>query len=163
MTMNPLLYKAHPLLHLTVDMLTNPAAHSLGEASRLILFYLAVNIVWTPWLMWGLKKTAGFSPSFLLAYGLGLPALVFYLPTMLTMLSDVLAHEFHFADRFILVFCVFIASMMLSAFYAVAFRHPRTGRGIGLRDGLTISLFLWLGSLPTGLALLGLNAELKFV
>ncbi len=161
--MNPLLYKAHPVLHLTVDMLINPGAHSLGEACQLILFYLAVNITWTPWLMWGLKKTVGFSPSFPLVYGLGLPALLFYLPTMLTLLSDVLAHEFRLTDRFILVFCVFIASQMLSAFYGVAIKRPHDGKAIGLRDGLTISLFLWLGSLPTGLALLGLNAALKII
>lgn len=159
--MNPLLYKAHPLLYLTVDLLANPAAHALREVGRLALVYLAVTLVWVPWLRWGVNKAAGFAPSYPLAYVLALPAALFYLGPTLTLLGDVLAHEFHFSERFILVFCLFVATQMLGAFYAVAIRQP--GGGIGLSDGMAVSLLLWLLSLPTGLILLGLGTVLKLV
>jgi len=161
--MNPLLYKAHPLLFLTVDLLANPAAHSLREAARLALVYLALNVVWASGLWWGVKKAAGFAPSIPLAYALALPALVCYQAAMLTVLGDVLAHEFHFADRFILVFCVFVAAQMLGALYAVAIRDPQGSRPLGLLGGLTVSLLMWLLSLPAGLALLGLDSVLKII
>lgn len=159
--MNPLLYKAHPLLYLSVDLLVNPAAHSWREAARLLSLYLGVNFVFALGLQWGAKKALGAAPSYLLAYVLALPALVFYLPTMLTLLGDVLAHQFHFIDRFILVFCVFVATQMLGALYAVAIRRPEQGGACGLRDGMAISLFMWLFSLPVSGVLLQLNGVLK--
>jgi hypothetical protein len=160
--MNPLLYKAHPLLYLTVDLLTNPAAHTQREAGRLALVYLAMNVVWAAWLWWGVKKAAGFSPSILLSYSLALPALLCYQAAMLTILVDVLAHAFHFADRFILVFSLFVASQMLGLLYAVATRQPG-GDTIGLPGGLAIALYMWLLSLPAGIALLALDAAFKFI
>lgn len=159
--MNPLLYKAHPLLYITVDMLTNPSAHSLREAALPALVYLAVNLVWTPGFWWGAKKAAGFAPSLPLSYLLTLPASLFYLGPMLTVLGDVLAHEFHFMDRFILVFCVFVAAQMLGVFYAVAIRNPRDGDILGVSGGMAVALFLWLLSLPTAVALLSLDSVLK--
>jgi len=159
-TMNPLLYKAHPLLHITVDLLTNPSAHSLREAALPLLVYLAANFVWVPGVWWGANRAAGVAPSIALAYVLALPATVLYLGPMLTVLGDVLAHEFHFAERFILVFCLFVASQMLGVFYAVAIRKPGGG-AVGLPDGLAVALFLWLLSLPAGLVLLAMNAEWK--
>lgn len=161
--MNPLLYKAHPLLYLTVDLLANPSAHSPREALRPALIYLAANLAFAPWLRWGARQAAGYAPSWGLAYALALPAVLLYLAPMLTVLGDVLAHAFRWADRLILVFCVFVAAQMLGAFYAVAIRDPAGGRALGLRNGLAVSLFLWLGSLPLGLALLWLNEELKLV
>ena len=161
--MNPLLYKAHPLLSLTVDLLANPAAHSLREATRLTLIYLALNLIWAAWLWWGVKKTTGFAPSIPLAYLLALPALLCYQAAMLTVLGDVIAHQFHFADRFILVFCLFVAAQMLGVLYAVLIRHPQQGTPLGLADGLGVSLFMWLLSLPVSLALLGLDLVVKIV
>ena len=160
--MNPLLYNAHPLLWLTVDLIDNPKTHTLEEAAHLALVYLAINLVWAPWLWWGVRKVAGFSPSILLAYVLALPAQVVYLPVMLTLLGDVLAHGFRFADRFILVLCLLVASQMLGAFYAASIRHPHDGKAIGMVDGLAVSLFMWLFSLPAGLSLLWLDSVLKF-
>jgi hypothetical protein len=161
--MNPLLYKAHPLLYLTVDLLADPAAHSLKDAAWLALIYLAVNLFLAPCLWWGSRKAVGFAPSYLLTYFLALAAVVCYLAPMLTLLSDVLAHEFRFADRFILVFCLFVAMQMLGALYAVAIRYPRNGRAIGLRDGFSLSILMWLMTLPLGLAFLGLNSVLRIV
>jgi hypothetical protein len=159
--MNPLLYNAHPLLWLTVDLIDNPKAHSLGEAGRLALTYLFVNLAWAPWLWLGVRKSVGFSLNILWAYVFALPAQILYLPIMLTLLGDVLAHEFHFSNRFILVFCVLIASQMLAAFYAASIRNPFDGKAIGMIDGLNVSLFMWLLSLPVGTALLGLNSVVK--
>jgi len=159
--MNPLLYKAHPLLWLSVDLIANPKAHSPSEAAHVALVYLAANVLWAVWLWRGLRKTDGFTPSIPLAYLLALPASVSYLAMMATLLADVLAHEFHFADRFILVFSVFIASQMLGGFYAVSIRHRVDGRMIGLVDGLAVSLYMWLFSLPVGLAVLWLGPMLK--
>lgn len=161
--MNPLLYKAHPLLYLTVDLMVNPAEHHFHEVVKLILIYLGVNLVWSAWLWQGTKNVAGFAPSYLLAYALALPAVLLYLPTMLTILNDILKHEFHFAERMILVICVFVATQMLGGFYAVAIRYPRNGIALGLVDGLAVSLWMWLFSLPIGLALLWLNGQLKIV
>jgi hypothetical protein len=161
--MNPLLYKAHPLLYLTVDLLANPAAHSSREAFKVILIYLAANLIGSIWLWQGTRKIAGFAPSYVLAYVLALPAMLFYLSPMLTLLKDVTAHQFHFANRFILVFCLVVATQMLGVFYAVAIRYPRNGLALGLRDGIAVSLWMWLLTPPVGLALLWLNDQLKII
>lgn len=159
--MNPLLYKVHPLLYLTVDLLAHPATHGLRELARPALVYLGIALAWMPWLRWGVGKAAGFAPSYPWAYALALPAVLLYLGPMLTLLGDVLAHEFHFSERFILVFCLFVASQMLGALYAVAIRRPHDGGALGLGDGMAVALLLWLLSLPTGLVLLG--SALKLV
>ncbi|MDD5034021.1 MAG: hypothetical protein PHE55_04620 [Methylococcaceae bacterium] len=156
--MNPLLYKAHPLLYLTVDLLSNPTAHTAKEFGYLALIYLTVNLVWTPCLVLAAKKSAGFAPSLAMAYLLALPSLLLYLPLILTILGDVIAHEFRFSERFIPVFCLLLATQMMAALFAVSLKHPLTRRPIGLQNGLTISLFLLLLSLPLGLMLLGLNS-----
>jgi hypothetical protein len=160
--MNPLLYKAHPLLYLTVDLLVNPAAHSSRELGRVVLAYLAANLVFAPTLCWGARKAVGAAPSLILAYVLTLPAVLMYFAPMMTLLGDVIAQTFQLADRFILVFCVIVASQMLSVFYALILRQP-TGEPLGLSDGMALSLLLWLVSLPVGLAGLWLNAEFKLI
>lgn len=161
--MNPLLYKAHPLLFLTVDIFADPSAHSVEDWGRLLAIYLALSVVWTPVLLLGVKKTSGFFLPWAIAYGLALPATVFYLPLIVTLLNDVLAHEFSYTQRFIPVFCVFVASQMLAVFYGSMLKYPRNGRPVGLGDGLTVALLLLLASLPTGLAFLWLNGAFNIV
>jgi hypothetical protein len=163
MTMNPLLYKAHPLMYLTVDLLANPSAHTPREALKLALTYLAINLVGSVWLWQGTRKIAGFAPSYLLAYVLALPATLLYLSPMLTLLKDVTAHQFHFSERFILVFSVVAATQMLGVFYAVAIRHPREGAALGIQDGMAVSLWMWLSTLPVGLALLWANDQFAII
>lgn len=150
-------------MYLTVDSLANPAAHSSHEIVKLILFYLGINLFWATWLWQGTRKVAEFALSYSLAYFLALPALLLYLPTMLTLLHDVIAHQFSFADRTILVIYVFFATQMLGVFYAVAIRHPKNGPPIGLQDGIAVSLWMWLFSLPVGVGLLWLNEQLKII
>ncbi len=161
--MNPLLYKAYPLMSLTIDILTNPSAHSSKEISKIALLYLVINAFWATWLWLGTKKVADFTLSALLAYVLALPSLVLYLLPMLTILNDVSTHEFSFSNRFILVFYVVLATQMLGGFYAIAIRYPRNRLALGLQDGMAISLWMWLFSIPIGVAWLCLNAYLRFV
>jgi hypothetical protein len=159
--MNPLLYKAHPLLYITLDWMTNPAIYPLPVLAWLASIYLAFALVGMVGLWWGVNKTAGFAPAWVAAYALALPASLFYLGPMLTILNDVVTHNFHFADRFILVFSVFIVVQMLGALYAVTIRNSRTGEILGLVDGLTVALLLWLLSLPVAGALLSMDGLLK--
>jgi hypothetical protein len=163
MTMNPLLYKAHPLMYLTVDLLANPSAHTSHEAFKLALIYLAINLIGSIWLWQGTRKIAGFAPTYVMAYVLALPAILLYLSPMLTLLNDVIAHQFHFAERFILVFSVVAATQMLGVFYAVAIRYPRDGLALGLQDGMAVSLWMWLSTLPVGLVLLWVNDQLAII
>ena len=155
--MNPLLFKAHPLLYLTVDLVVNPSAHTLEDFSMLALVYLTVNLVWAGCLMIAVKRTAGFVPAYGVAYLLALPSLLFFLPLMLTLLSDVLAHAFRFDDRYILIFALFIAVQMVGAGYGGLIKYPRNDRPIGLKAGCVVSLTLLLFSLPFGLMLLILD------
>ncbi len=155
--MNPLLYKADPLMLLMVDLLTNPTAHSLPEIAKALFIMLAVNLVWAGWLWLGMGKIADHAPPLWLAYVLALPALWFYLPPMLNILSDVMAHEFRMGDRFILVFCVVVTTQMLGVIYALAMGKPRDGFALALQNGMAASLWMWLFSLPTGIGLLWLN------
>lgn len=161
--MNPLLFKAHPLLELTVALVMNPRGHSLGEFWLLVSIYLIVNLAWAGLLMKAVRWNAGFAPPYWHAYFLALPSLIFYLPLMLTLLSDVLAHDFHFSQRYILIFTFLIALHMLGAAYGVLIGHPRHRRVIGLHLGLMVALTLLLLSLPLGLLMLGLNAWLTIL
>lgn len=161
--MNPLLFKAHPLLSLTVDLFTNPTAHTQADWLRLLAIYLLLNLAWAWGLRWASKKAVEFSPPYWLAFLMAIPAMLLYQPIMLTLLDDVLGQRFHFADRAIFVICIVVASQMLGAFFAFALRHPRYDRPIGISDGLTISLLLWLWSVFLGLGLLGLGALVPLI
>jgi hypothetical protein len=162
-SMNPLFFKAHPLLYATLDLLVNPQANSLEDFSRLILLYLGLNVLWALALRQLVQKTAGFSPSYPLAFLMGLPALVVLLPTMTTVLADVLRHEFFWADRFILVFAIFLAIQMLGAWYGASLKDPRSGKPIGLRAGFVIALGLLLLAMPYGLLFIVLNGVFKLI
>jgi hypothetical protein len=161
--MNPLLYKAHPLLYLTVDLLVHPAAHTLDDFSTLVLFYLTVNLIWTACLRGAVKAGTGFVVAYGRAYWMALPSLVCLIPLTLTLLADILIHSFKFADRYILIVAIMIAVQMLGAFYGALVKHPTNARPIGLQIGLMVASTLLLLSLPFGLLLLGLNAWLKVV
>lgn len=152
--MNPLLYKAHPLLWLTFDVLVHPGNHPHKEVLLLCLGYLAANFLWAFWLWLGMKHSTDTPPAPWLAYLLALPALILYLPLMLTLLSDVLAHSFQFKERFILSFILLVSSQMLTLFYAVTIRNTQSDATHRLLDGLAYALYMWLFSLPFGLAVI---------
>jgi hypothetical protein len=159
--MNPLLFKAHPLQWLTVDMLIHPSAHSLGEFAYLLLVYLALNAPWAAGLMWAGFAAAGTRVAYARAYLLGLPSLILSIPLVLTILSDVVAHAFSIGKRFILVFALFVALQMSGVLFGTLLKQPRTGRAIGMHAGLAVALLQFLLSLPYGLALLWLSAWLR--
>jgi hypothetical protein len=150
-------------MYLTVDLLANPSAHTAHEAIKLALIYLAINLIGSIWLWQGTRKIAGFAPSYILAYVLAMPAILLYLSPMLTLLKDVMAHQFHFAERFILVLAVVVATQMLGVFYAVAIRYPINGQALGLQDGMAVSLWMWLSTLPVGLILLWVNGQFNII
>ncbi len=159
--MNPFLYKAHPLLLRLIGLFTEPSASSPGDKAELVLLMLAINLFWTPALVWAARKADGVHLSLLRGYALALPACLFYTPLVLTVVGDVAIHGFRIEDRFLLVFSIFVASQMLTGFYAFALRHRPSGRPAGLMPGLAVSLFLLLFSLPVSLGLLGLNPWVK--
>lgn len=161
--MNPLLYKAHALQRLTVELLVDSASHTLGDYFHLILLYLVVNIPWTMLVRWAVFRTCGVRISYLNAFGPALLPLLFYVPMLMTILDDVLAHGFRMEERFILVFALFVAVQMLGALFGIGLKAPRSRRGIGLRGGIALSLFLLLLAIPYGLALLSLNLALKLI
>ena len=156
--MNPLLYKPHPLLLRWADLFVHPSAHSLGDFAELAAVLLAVNGMMALGLGWGARMAAGVRLPALRSYGLALPSSLLYVPSVLTVLGVVSTHAFHWEERFILVFEIFIASQMLSGFYTVTIRHRGGKQPIGLAAGLAVSLLLLLASIPVSSALLGLQA-----
>lgn len=161
--MNPLLFKAHPLLYRSVDLLIRPSAYTVDDFSRLILIYLIIALLWTAALRLALRRLLGISLPLLRTYGLSLPAAVAYAPLMLTVSSDILAHAFRLEERYILLFTIAVAAQMLGALYGACFRFDRTGRPIGVRAGLAVSLFLLVASIPFSFLLLGVNAILPVI
>jgi tetrahydromethanopterin S-methyltransferase subunit G len=160
---NPLLFKAHPLLYLSVDLLLRPSAYSVDDFSRLVLIYLIINLPWMAALWFAVRRTVGIRLTLPRAYGLALPSAVVYAPLMLTVSSDILAHAFRLEERYILIFVIAVASQMLGALYGFGVRFDRTGRPIGIRAGLVVSLFLLLASIPFSFLLLGLNAVFRVI
>lgn len=152
--MNPFLFKAHPLLRFTVELLTDPAGHPPKSTGSLLFFYLVANLVWATALGLVIRKTVRLRPSVFTLYWMALPALIGYVPICLTLLGDILDHAFRFADRFILVFALLIVASMLGAGYGFLVRYPRSGQPIGLNAGLAIALTMLLLSLPLSLILL---------
>ncbi len=160
--MNPLLFKAHPLLMQWLDVLLNPGAQHPGGLLRLLAILLCANLLWAAGLPWLLRKTEGLALTPLKAYLAALPATFLYSPLMLTLLQDVIGHAFTFSNRWFLLFALLVASQFLTALYAYTLRHERSGAAIGLESGLTVALFLLLAAIPASLILMGLDALLPF-
>lgn len=156
--MNPLLYKAHPLLTRWVDLLSAPGAQSPDKLYYLIVVLMSCNLLWAIGLPWLLRKAEGLEIRPIKAYLMALPATALYSPLMLTLLQDVLGHNFDFQDRWVLLLVLLAVSQLLTALYAFTLRHERSGVAIGLESGLTVSMFLLLVSIPASMILIGTNA-----
>lgn len=161
--MNPLNFKAHPLLARWIDLIVEPSAHHAGDLLSLLAILLASNLLWASALPWLLRKLEGLELSPLKAYLMALPATFLYAPLMLTLVQDVIGHAFAWRHRWFLLFALLVASQLLTALYAFALRHERSGLPIGLESGLAVSLFLLLASIPASLIMLGLNAIKPFM
>lgn len=154
--MNPLLYKAHPLLNATIRLLAGGETVGFQNASALLLTYLAINLPFSMLLAHRARRSLHIRLRFSVAYLLALPGAVLYTPMVLTLLSDVVNHAFHLEDRFLLLFALLVATVLLAALFAVALRY-RNGNPVGLEAGLFLALTLLLASAPYALALLALD------
>lgn len=155
--MNPLLFKAHPLLRVSVELLTDPASHGIGTYARLLSIYALVNVIGAGCLVGMARRAAGLRLPWLRAYSLAAPALL-YIPAMITVLSDVVKQEFRLTDRILLVVVVVVLTQMLAAWFGLAVRY-RNGEALGLSLGLAIALTLLLAAIPCCLVLLGLDSS----
>ena len=155
--MNPLHFKAHPLLARWIDLIVEPSAHHASDILSLLVILLASNLLWASVLPWLLRKMEGLELSPLKAYLMALPASFLYAPLILTLLQDVIGHAFTLKNRWFLLFALLVASQLLTAFYAFGLRHARSGVAIGLESGLAVSLFLLLISIPASLLMIGVN------
>lgn len=161
-SLNPLLYKAHPLLFRAVDLLLHPGAYSGVEIVGLAAIFLGINQLWAVAMWQASQSLTEVRLSLRASYGLALPACVLYAPLLMTVLGDVLDHNFRLEDRVILVFAILVGSQMLGVLYGLTLRNPHGGP-IGIRTGLAISLLLLLTSLPFGLVLIWLNSMFRLV
>jgi hypothetical protein len=159
--MNPFLFKAHPLLYRSVELLIHPFDHTLDDFTRLVLIFLIINLLWAAGLPWAVRRAAAIRVSLLQGYFLALPATVLYAPLVVTVLSDVVTRTFEMQNRFLLVFSILVVSQMLAGFYAFFLRQGRRAEPVGLVAGVTVSLFLLLVSLPACGVLLGLDRVLR--
>ncbi|GAB6049067.1 hypothetical protein JCM19379_28990 [Methyloparacoccus murrellii] len=156
--MNPLDFKAHPLLHRWIDFVLAPGAHSVTEGLLLLAILLGSNLLWAAGLPWLLRKAENLELTPVQTYLYTLPATLLYAPLMLTLMQDVIAHAFELRHRWFLLFALLAVSQILTAFYAFALRQDRGAAPIGLESGLAVSLFLLLVSIPASLLLMGLHA-----
>lgn len=155
--MNPLLFKAHPLMVLAVDLVRNPGAHSWFDYARLAAIMLCGVGVWASALVWAVNRAADFRVRYYSAFLFAVPAVLLYLLPVITVISDVLDHKFHWRDRFLLVFLIVAASQMLGTLYAYGIRHPRYERPIGLQIGVEVAIVLLLVAMLSALVLSGLH------
>lgn len=156
--MNPLLYKAHPLLSRWIELLTHPGSQSVSDLLVMALVLLGGNIILAIGLFWLIRKAEEVVLTPGKAYWLALPASFLYTPVVLTALQDVIKHDFELKNRFFLLFGLVVISQLLTAFFAFAIKDSaRSGQPIGLESGLAASLLLLLLSIPVALVLMGIN------
>ena len=156
--MNPLAYKAHPLLLQMISLLENPSENEpvvFLKVAAIILFAATLNAAGIRPLI---HRGEEFTITPLKAYLLALPASLLYTPIMLTLLQDIVHQAFQIQDRWFLLFALLICSQILTALYAFGIRNPRTRNPIGIDSGLGISLLTLLISMGVSLILLGISA-----
>ena len=152
--MNPLLFKAHPLLQRTLETLLAPEKFTASQILGLILLYLILNLPWALVWYYALYKIEGLRLPLWLAYLFALPSLLGYLPIQLTLTGDVMDHNFNLADRVIFLFVLFVAVQMLGVFYGFLVRYARSAYPIGLHAGMSLALSMLLMGLPYSMLLL---------
>ena len=156
--MNPLLFKAHPLLTRWIELLTHPGSLSASDILVMVLVLLGGNVILAIGLFWLIRKADEVVLTPGKAYWLALPASFLYTPVMLTALQDVIRHEFELKNRFFLLFGLVVISQLLTAFFAFVIKDStRKEEPIGLESGLAASLWLLLLSIPVALTLIGIN------
>ena len=76
---------------------------------------------------------------------------------MLTVIQDVIKHNFHLRSRWFMLLIILVSLQMLTALLGFAVQLPVSGAPIGLESRLTVSLYLLLISIPTALILVGFD------
>lgn len=159
--MNPFLFKAHPLLHATIGVVTGTGSLGFRGGLALLATYLAINLPLAVLLALRARRSFRLRIRFPAAYLLALPATIMYTPIALTLLRDVIHHSFHLDERFLFLFALLVATILLAALFGATL-HYRNGDPVGSEIGLMLALTLFLACIPYGLLLLGLDRLLEF-
>lgn len=160
--MNPFFFKSHALLSATLALLTGSGSLGLMDVVVILATYLVAALAFGWCLVVVARKAVGLALPFRKAYPLALPATLAYLPLGVTLLNDIVHQSFQLDDRYVFLFAIAVATLMLAGLYGVVL-HYRGGQPIGSESGLTLALALLLLTLPIALLLLGLDAWLGFV
>jgi hypothetical protein len=153
--MNPFLFRSHPLLHRTIELVADPSAHGIADWLWLMAIFSLLGLAWMPAFRYLAARMAGAGLGWWRAFWLDLPAVVLYSPLMLTLVGDVVRHSFRFEERWIFVFALAVAVFLLAGWYGQAIRQGRSRVPVGLETGLGLALTLLLVSIPYTLLLLG--------
>lgn len=159
--MNPFLYKAHPVMQASIGLLTGVGSYGISDAIRLLVIFFAINVPYGALLSLVARKSAGMGLRFGTAYILAFPATLLYTPISLTFVDDVLHHAFRLEDRYLFLFALGVAAVMLAAVYGVVLHH-RGGQPVGSEVGLILAMALLLAAVPCSILLLGLDAWVSF-
>lgn len=154
--MNPLLFKAHPLLQQTLEVLAGTQPLTTKIVLGLPATYLVLTLPLAALLAFRLRRALHIKAPFGAAYLLALPATLLFVPIALTLLGDIAAHAFRMEDRAIFLFALFVATILLAAMLG-ALVHYRNGASIGSEEGLILALTLLLACIPYGTLLLVLD------
>lgn len=157
--MNPIAYKAHPLLIKCLALLTQPGDLNRGDMITLLALLILGSIPYAFALRWLIGKSEGFRHSLIRSFLLAVPANLLYTPVMLTLIGDIVHHRFLIEDRWFLLFTLLVISQLLCALYAFGIRRPEEQGPIGVESGLGISLLLLLVSMALSLALTLIELE----
>ena len=157
--MNPIAYKAHPLLIKCLALLTEPSDLSRGDLITLLTLLILGSIPYALAIRWLMARTEGFRPQPIGSLLLAVPAHLLYTPVMLTLIGDVVHHRFLIEDRWFLLFTLLVISQLLCALYAFGIRRPEGAGMIGVESGLGVSLLLLLVSMVLSLALALIELE----
>ncbi|MFO1419186.1 MAG: hypothetical protein U1E83_11015 [Methylotetracoccus sp.] len=159
--MNPFLFKSHPMLLAAIGLLTGSGRYGAADAAILLLVIAAITVPFAECVVLVAKRAAGIAVRFRVAWVLAFPAAVVYMPIVLTVLNDIVGHTFAWQDRYIFLFALAVAVIMLAALYGVVV-HYRGGQPVGSEIGLTLALALLLAAIPCGLIVLALDGWLGF-
>lgn len=159
--MNPFLFKAHPLLQATIGCLAGTGC-TPGLWVGLLATYLLLNLPIAALTSLSIRRLLPIRLRFAGVYAVALPITLLFLPIVLTLLADVLRHDFRLEDRFIFIFALFVATILLGALVGSVLRY-RNGEPVGMEYGVTIALALLLACIPYGLLLLGADSLLGFL
>lgn len=159
---NPFFFKSHALLSATLVVLTGAVSLNVRVALILVLTYLCANLPFAACFAVAARRSAGLRLPFHKIFLLSLPATLAYLPVGVTLVDDVMHQRFQLDDRYLFLFAIMVATLMLAGFYG-AVVHYRGGQPIGSEHGLVLALALLLAMLPIALLLLGLDEWLEFV